>query len=212
MVTATGMNTEFGQVAGMLQAVKQRATPLQMNLDRLGKFLGLGAIAIVIPIATLGFIRGREIVEMFVWGVSLAVAVVPEALAAVVTIGLAIGMQKMAKRNALIRKLAAVETLGSTTVICSDKTGTLTQDQMTVRQLFTNGQLTDVTGGGYEPAGHFYRGNSIINTGDVHLQRLFQSAALCNDSRLMEMDGTWQIKGDPTEGALVVLAAKGGLL
>ena len=149
---------------------------------------------------------------MFVWGVSLAVAVVPEALAAVVTIGLAIGMQRMARRNALIRKLAAVETLGSTTVICSDKTGTLTQDQMTVRQLFTNGQLTDVTGGGYEPAGQFSRGNSVIDTGDVHLQRLFQAAALCNDSRLMEVDGTWQIKGDPTEGALVVLAAKGGSL
>ena len=211
VVTATGMNTEFGQVAGMLQEVKQRATPLQMNLDRLGKFLGLGAMAIVIPIATLGFIRGREIVEMFVWGVSLAVAVVPEALAAVVTIGLAIGVQMMARRNALIRKLAAVETLGSTTVICSDKTGTLTQDQMTVRQLFTKAELTNVTGGGYEPVGEFTRGDSAIDTGDVHLQRLFQAAVLCNDSRLMQVDGSWQIKGDPTEGALVVLAAKGGL-
>ena len=211
VVTSTGMNTEFGQVAGMLQAVEQRATPLQMNLDRMGKFLGLGAIALVIPIAALGVIRGHQIVEMFVWGVSLAVAVVPEALPAVVTLGLAIGVQRMARRNALIRKLTAVETLGSTTVICSDKTGTLTQDQMTVRQVFINGRSIDVTGGGYEPAGQFFRDNSVIDTGDVHLQRLFQSAALCNDSRLMEVDGTWQIKGDPTEGAMVVLAAKGGL-
>ncbi len=211
VVTSTGINTEFGRIAGMLQGVEEGPTPLQMNLDRMGKFLGLGAIALVIPIATLGVIRGHRIVEMFVWGVSLAVAAVPEALPAVVTIGLAIGVQGMAKQNALIRRLTAVETLGSTTVICSDKTGTLTQDQMTVRQVFINGQLIDVTGAGYEPAGQFLRSNSVVDTGDVHLQMLFQSAALCNDSRLMEVDGTRQIKGDPTEGALVVLAAKGGL-
>ena len=211
VVTTTGMNTEFGQVAGMLQEVTERATPLQMNLDRLGKILGLGAIALVVPIATLGVIRGHEIVEMFVWGVSLAVAVVPEALPAVVTIGLAIGVQSMARRNALVRKLTAVETLGSTTIICSDKTGTLTQDQMTVRQVFINGQLIDVTGGGYEPVGQFLHNDSAADTGDIHLQKLFQSAALCNDSRLVEVDGTWEIRGDPTEGALVVLAAKGGM-
>tara|TARA_B100000315_G_scaffold246578_1_gene274031 strand:+ start:885 stop:3611 length:2727 start_codon:yes stop_codon:yes gene_type:complete len=212
VVTSTGMNTEFGQIAGMLQEVEERATPLQMNLDRLGKYLGLGAVALVIPIATLGVIRGHPVVEMFVWGVSLAVAVVPEALPAVVTIGLAVGVQMMAKRNALVRKLTAVETLGSTTVICSDKTGTLTQDQMTVRKVFINGRLIDVTGGGYEPVGQFFYGNSAVDTDDVHLQKLSRSAALCNDSRLMEVDGTWQIKGDPTEGAMVVLAAKGGLL
>jgi Ca2+-transporting ATPase len=212
VVTTTGMNTEFGQIASMLQEVEERATPLQMNLDRLGKFLALGAITIVTPIATLGVIRGHEPAEMFVWGVSLAVAVVPEALPAVVTIGLAIGVQMMAKRNALIRKLTAVETLGSTTVICSDKTGTLTQDQMTVRQVFINGELIDVTGGGYEPVGQFLRNGSAIDNDDIHLQRLLQSAALCNDSRLVEVDGTWEIRGDPTEGALVVLAAKGGVL
>jgi len=208
IVTATGMSTEVGKIAGMLEEVEERRTPLQESLDRMAKAIALGAIALIIPLVAAGILRGHGWIEMVVWGVSLAVAAVPEALAAVVTIGLAIGVQRMAKRNALVRKLPAVETLGCTTVICSDKTGTLTQDRMTVRRLLVAGSTITVSGVGYEAAGGFERdGRPIDPREDPAVRLLLQAGALCNDS---EFKGPDSAHGDPTELALVVLAAKAG--
>jgi Ca2+-transporting ATPase len=196
----------------MLQEVEEKQTPLQVSLDRLGKWLGSGVLVISALVALLGILRGHEILEMLIWGISLAVAAVPEALPAIVTISLAIGATRMVKRHALIRKLTAVETLGSTMFICSDKTGTLTQDKMTVRQLYVNGQLVDVSGAGYEPQGEFYLSDQPLKPDEeVHLQTLLRIGVLCNDAHLVQDNGTWHIKGDPTEGALVVAAAKAGL-
>jgi len=213
IVIATGMKTEFGKIATLLEVVEEEQTPLEKNLDRTGKMLGYACIGIVGVVAILGIIRGHTLMEMFVWGVSLAVAAVPEALPAVVVISLSIGVQKMVKRHALIRRLAAVETLGSTTVICSDKTGTLTQDEMTVRQVYAGGRLIAVSGVGYEPKGEFtIEGKAIDTAGDLSLQSLIRIGTLCNDTKLILHEGAWDVKGDPTEGSLVVLAHKAGLL
>ena len=146
MIVGTGMSTEFGRIARMVESVEASRTPLQENLDWLGATLGKGALAVVGLVVVVGLARGLPIIELLVFGIALAVAVVPEALPAVVTISLAIGVQRMIKRHALVRRLPAVETLGSTSIICSDKTGTLTKDEMTVRQIFTAGQLYEVTG------------------------------------------------------------------
>lgn len=212
IVTNTGMATEFGKIATMLQEVKEERTPLQINLDRMGKWIAIGALTLCFILAGLGVMRGHGLLEMFIWGVSLAVAAVPEALPAVVTISLALGVQRMVRRHALVRKLPAVETLGCTTFICSDKTGTLTQDQMTVRRIYVNGKLIDVTGVGYEPKGEFYFNGAVVDPGqEIALQTLLMASNLCNDTSLTSVNGTWGIKGDPTEGALVVAAAKAGL-
>ena len=212
IITTTGMNTEFGKIATMLQDVETEQTPLQVNLDRMGKWIAIGALSLTFVLALLGVMRGHGILEMLIWGVSLAVAAVPEALPAVVTISLAIGVQRMVRRHALIRKLPAVETLGSTTYICSDKTGTLTQDQMTVRKIYSNGQIINVSGVGYEPKGDFSIDSSAIDPKQEDaLEILLRAGSLCNDTRLNYIDGTWGIKGDPTEGALVVTAAKAGI-
>jgi P-type Ca2+ transporter type 2C len=211
---ATGMRTEFGKIASMLQDVKEEDTPLEKNLAKVGKWLAYICIAVVIIIVALQLIfsTGHTLLEMFIWGVSLAVAAVPEALPAVVVISLSIGVQRMVKRHALIRRLAAVETLGSTTVICSDKTGTLTQDQMTVRQVYTAGQLIDVTGAGYIPEGEFkIEDKNLDASATAPLQKLLQIGTLCNDTSLITTESGWEIKGDPTEGALVVAAAKAGI-
>ncbi|HUV49508.1 MAG TPA: cation-translocating P-type ATPase [Anaerolineae bacterium] len=214
IVTGIGMATEFGHIADMLQEVKTPPTPLQISLDKIGKALGFACLVICLILAVAGIVIGifDNILNAFIWGVSLAVAAVPEALPAVVTITLAIGVQRMAKRHALMRRLPAVETLGCTDFICSDKTGTLTQDQMTVKKLYVGNRIIDVTGAGYEPKGDFYlHGNSYDPRQDHHLQRLMQINVLCNDSQLVTVDGAWQIKGDPTEGALAVAAAKAGI-
>jgi P-type Ca2+ transporter type 2C len=210
VVVATGMNTEFGKITGMLQSVEAGQTPLQENLDRVGKTLAKAALVIVLLIVALGVLRGQPLLEMFIFGIALAVAVVPEALPAVVTISLAIGIQRMAKRNALVRKLPTVETLGSTSVICSDKTGTLTKDEMTVRKIYAAGHWFDVSGSGYEPTGEIHNGSQIGSI-DQNLKSLLRGAALVSDARLVQMNGRWDIKGDPTEGALVVAAAKAGM-
>ncbi len=210
-VTATGMRTEFGEIAGMLQSVESEDTPLQKHLDRLGKTLAKAALVIVIVISGLGFLRGQPLLEMFIFGIALAVAVVPEALPAVVTISLAIGVQRMVKRHVLVRRLSAVETLGSTSIICSDKTGTLTKDEMTVRKIFVSGKMIEVTGAGYEPHGDFIEdGKSTMPS--AALLELLQGALLASDTRLIHhAEDGWDIKGDPTEGALVVAAAKAKL-
>lgn len=216
LVVATGMNTEFGKVAQLLQTVETGRTPLQQNLDKVGTVLARVAFVIVAMIAALGWLRGQPFIEMLIFGIALAVAVVPEALPAVVTISLAIGVQKMAKRNALIRRLTAVETLGSTSVICTDKTGTLTRDEMTVRKIFTAGKIYTVSGAGYAPQGEFSLNGSKLTEPTAELRQLLTAAVLASDAALVQDkeggrgDG-WRVKGDPTEGALVAAAAKAGL-
>ncbi len=211
-VTATGMNTEFGKIARMLQNVETNRTPLQDNLDKVGHALAWAALVIVAVIFALGLLRGQPLLEMFIFGIALAVAVVPEALPAVVTISLAIGVQRMVKRHALIRRLPAVETLGSTSVICTDKTGTLTKDEMTIRAVWAGGRLLEVSGAGYEPAGHFLQHGQVVEPGAA-MRQLFQAAVLSSDARIVreEVEQRWDVKGDPTEGAFVVAAAKAGL-
>ena len=212
LVVATGMTTEFGKIARMLEEVDTAKTPLQKNLDRIGKSLARAAFAVVAVIVILGLLRGQPFVEMLIFGVALAVAVVPEALPAVVTISLALGVKRMVRRNALIRRLPAVETLGSTSVICSDKTGTLTRDEMTVRRLYVAGHMIEVSGSGYEPVGTF-SSNGFDPAKSQAVSMLLRAAALASDARVEKRDGsgTWEVKGDPTEGALVVVAAKAGL-
>ncbi|MDW8327369.1 MAG: cation-translocating P-type ATPase [Anaerolineales bacterium] len=212
LVVGTGMSTEFGRIAQLLQTVERSRTPLQENLDRVGTMLARAAFVVVIVIVALGLWRGQPLLEMFLFGIAMAVAVVPEALPAVVTISLAIGVQRMVKRNALVRRLPAVETLGSITVICSDKTGTLTQDEMTVRRVYVAGQMLEVSGAGYEPHGRFSRNGQPIDPPES-LRELLRAAALASDAYLVQGEGDyrWEIKGDPTEGALVVAAAKAGL-
>ncbi|MBI2906294.1 MAG: calcium-transporting P-type ATPase, PMR1-type [Chloroflexi bacterium] len=212
VVVATGMKSEFGKIAQMIQEVEEGETPLQESLGVVGKWLGIGSLAIVAFVALLGVLRGHEILEMFIWAVSLAVAAVPEALPAVVTISLAIGVQRIARRNGIIRKLPAVETLGCCNYICSDKTGTLTQNEMSIRKIYVNGDLVEVTGVGYEPKGDFMLHGKVIDaTKAGPLRTLLESVTLCNDSRLVAVDGAWKIHGDPTEGAMVVAAAKAGI-
>ena len=211
VVTCTGMGTEIGRIAGMLQTVEAEKTPLQKNLDRVGASLAKAALVIVLIIVAFGVVRGQPLVDILIFGIALAVAVVPEALPAVVTISLALGVQRMTKRHALMRRLPAVETLGSTTVICSDKTGTLTRDEMTVRALYADGMLVSVAGSGYRPEGSISlpEGESVLPS---VFRQLLEAGALCNDSNLERDEaGEWSIRGDPTEGALIVVARKSGL-
>jgi Ca2+-transporting ATPase len=209
-VIATGMASEFGKTAEMLQSVETARTPLQENLDKVGGALARIALVIVAIVVALGLHRGQPFIEMLIFGIALAVAAVPEALPAVVTISLALGVQRMARRNALVRRLPAVETLGSTSVICSDKTGTLTRDEMTARRLRVAGETFEVSGAGFEPRGGFLRDGRPVEPPQT-VKLLLRAAALTSDARLTRTDDRWQIKGDPTEGALVVAAAKAGL-
>ncbi len=212
LVSATAMQTEFGKIAQMLQDVETGRTPLQQNLDKVGTVLGRAAFVVVAIIVALGLFRGQPFIEMLIFGIALAVAVVPEALPAVVTISLAIGVQKMVKRHALIRRLPAVETLGSTSVICSDKTGTLTKDEMTVRKIYTGGQMIEVSGSGYIPEGNFSTSGTPLSAPTDALRQMLIAATLASDTRLVnDPDAGWDIKGDPTEGALIVAGAKAGL-
>ena len=213
IVVESGMNTEIGHIAEMIQSYEEEPTPLQGKLDQLGKWLGWGALAICGIVFLAGWIQGRDLLEMFMVSVSLAIAAVPEGLPAVVTICLALGLQRMAKRHALIRKLPAVETLGSATAICSDKTGTLTQNEMTAVQLYVDRTLLTVTGEGYRPEGEFQDdGRPVDLVAYPGSRLLLRAATLCNDAFLENENGDgWRMMGDPTEGALVVGAAKAGL-
>ena len=212
IAVATGMETEFGKIAKMLSTVETGKTPLQENLDRVGHILARISIAVVALIVVLGLFRGMPFIEILIFGIALAVAVVPEALPAVVTISLAIGVQRMVKRNALIRRLSAVETLGCISVICSDKTGTLTKDEMTIRKILFDGETIDISGTGYDPMGEFRQKGALIDPSNP-LKMLLQTGLLASDASLYkDVESTqWRIKGDPTEGALVVAAAKAGL-
>lgn len=216
VVVDTGMNTQLGMIATMLKSVEDEQTPLQRRLDQLGKSLGWAALIVCALVLGIGVIRGGDLLEMFMVAVSLAIAAVPEGLPAIVTISLALGMREMINRHALIRRLSSVETLGSATIICSDKTGTLTQNEMTVTRIWSDGQFVEVTGRGYKPEGEFLVDGKAV---DIHQYQGIMSTlwigAMNNDSYLeeMESDGqekTYRIIGDPTEGALVVAAAKAG--
>jgi len=218
VVTSTGMSTEFGKIAEEVMTVKTEKTPLEKRTEEIGKWLGIISLIICFLVAGISVFRevlwGKVdfpfIVTMVMFAIALAVAAVPEALAAIVTGALAIGMHQMAKQNALVRKMTAVETLGCTTVICSDKTGTLTKGEMTVRKIFTGGKAIEVTGAGYEPKGEL-KGSEIDIKNSKSLQLLLQGGLLCSDAVLGEKESKWFVKGDPTEGALVVAAVKAGL-
>jgi Ca2+-transporting ATPase len=218
VVTSTGMSTEFGKIAEEVTTVETEKTPLERRTDEIGKWLGIISLIICFLVAGISIVRealGGKIdlpfiVTMVMFAVALAVAAVPEALAAIVTGALAIGMHQMAKQNALVRKMPAVETLGCTTVICSDKTGTLTKGEMTVRKIFAGGRMIEVTGVGYTPEGEFKGSDTINITKEQSLQLLLKGGLLCSDAILDKKEGKWFIKGDPTEGALVVAAVKAG--
>jgi len=210
VITATGMSTAFGKLAGLLGEIERERTPLQEKLDQFGRWLGAATLIVVAFVAVLGILEGFDPFEMFLWGVALAVAAIPEALPAVVTVGLALGVRRMVKRHALVRKLPSVETLGSTNIICTDKTGTLPQNKLTVEKVYVNGTMLSVTGNGYEPAGDFFKDGQPVSE-DIHLHRLLVTGALCNDAGLVQKEGIGDIIGDPTEGALVVVAAKKGI-
>jgi P-type Ca2+ transporter type 2C len=216
IVTSTGMNTVIGKIAEMIQEDQVEDTPLQKKLAKMGKLLGTGCLIICAIVFLMGLLRGEPILEMFMTSISLAVAAIPEGLPAVVTIVLALGMQRMAKHNSIMKKLHAVETLGSTTVICSDKTGTLTQNQMTIVKMFIPGMEIDVQGDGYNPSGKITSQNNVVNVNEEpSVARLIEIQALCNDSRLehvvQDSLDEWRIIGDPTEGAMIVAAAKAGI-
>lgn len=211
LVTSTGGGTEFGKIAGELEGVASGRTPLQESLDRMGRLLAGVALGVVLLIVMLGLLRGQGLIDMLMFGIALAVAVVPEALPAVVTISLAIGVQRLIRRNALIRRLPAVETLGSTSVICTDKTGTLTRDEMTVRRIVQDGRVLLVEGVGYAPLGGFHTAQGVLAVEDIApLQRLLRAAALASDAEVHPAEGGWTISGDPTEAALIVAATKAG--
>ena len=207
VVTWTGMDTQMGNIAGMLNESPEESTPLQKKLDSLGKLLGIICLAVCAVIFALGLIRGMPFWEIFMTAVALAVAAIPEGLTVVVTVVLAMGMQRMVKVNAIIKRLAAVETLGSTTVICSDKTGTLTQNKMTIEKLYCNGRFYDVTGSGYSPVGGVFTADGNESTDNI--THLLEGMLLCNDAGYNP--STESIIGDPTEGAMVVLAHKVGM-
>ena len=216
VVTKTGMDTELGKIARMLQSVETEDTPLQQRMNQLGQVLVTSSMILVVVVITIGLLKAgwshlQDLVEV---SLSMAVAVVPEGLPAVITVTLALGTQRMVKRHALIRKLPAVETLGSVNTICSDKTGTLTQNKMVVQQVETVSNSFSVTGEGYQPTGEFFNAHQQPVTASEYqdLQLLLKACVLCNDATLYHIEGdSWDIIGDPTEGALLSLAGKAGL-
>lgn len=212
IVVRTGMETEFGKIAGAVQTIEEEQPPIKRKVERLGRQLGLVAIMGCTLVAVVYVFLGYNLIDVLMVSVSLAVSAVPEGLPAVITITLAIGASRMARSKAIVRKLASVETLGNTTAICSDKTGTLTKNEMTVRKIATNDMLVDVTGTGYEPTGRFLRNAVEVTPQEAaRLEPVLRVAALCNNAGLESGQEGWQIFGDPTEGALVVAAAKAGI-
>ncbi|NMC47279.1 MAG: cation-translocating P-type ATPase [Chloroflexi bacterium] len=217
VVISTGMNTQIGLIATMLQSVEEEQTPLQIKLDQLGKLLGYACLIISAVVFLSGWLQGGDALEMFMVAVSLAIAAVPEGLPAVVTISLALGMREMVKRHALIRRLASVETLGSATVICSDKTGTLTQNVMTVTEVWADGKTVNITGTGYVPEGDFVMKGKKIDLHEVPaVSTTLWVGSVNNDSELEGFENedgktSYRIIGDPTEGSILVAAAKAGV-
>jgi P-type Ca2+ transporter type 2C len=223
MVIGTGMRTEMGKIADLIQSTDSMQTPLQQRLEQLGKILIVVALGLTALVVIAGIMHDHNPYQMFLAGVSLAVAAIPEGLPAIVTIALALGVQRMIKRRAIVRKLPSVETLGCATVICSDKTGTLTQNKMTVSRLWVDGKRIEVTGTGYQPNGEFIDDGKVMALNrNTALARLLELSYLCNNAQLTEEKAgkksllgkekkEWGIIGDPTEGALLVVATKAGI-
>ncbi|HWR55899.1 MAG TPA: heavy metal translocating P-type ATPase [Negativicutes bacterium] len=223
VIVSTGMHTEMGKIAALIERQEADTTPLQRRLEELAKYLVYGCLGVSGLVFLMGLRRGERLLNMFQTAASLAVAAIPEGLTAIVIIALAMGVQRMSKRNIIIRKLSSIETLGCANVICSDKTGTLTQNQMTVRAIYTAGQLWRVSGEGYTPRGRFYHNGQAAKP-DADLKKVLSAASLCNNAKLVHNKETkgsltamkerlkaWTIEGDPTEGALIVAAAKAGI-
>ena len=212
VVTATGMDTEFGKIARMLADVTEDQTPLEARMATIGRVLSVICLTVAVGASVLGVFRGHAWLEMLIWGISLAVAAVPESLPAVVTGALAIGTTRMARKNAIVKRLPAVETMGCTTVICTDKTGTLTKNEMTVRRLFLDGEMVEVSGSGYEPSGSFAIGGAAVSPGDHPvLAEMARIAMLCNDAALdgdrRHLDGA----GRPHRGGPPGVGTEGGV-
>ncbi|MCF8008385.1 MAG: HAD-IC family P-type ATPase, partial [Halanaerobiales bacterium] len=212
IVTGTGNKTEMGEISDLLSETEDKKTPLEEKLDQMGKSLIVITLFLAGIISLIGIISGNEVIDMIKTGIALAIAAVPEGLPAVATITLAIGMRRMAKHNALVKSLPAVETLGSTTVICTDKTGTLTENQMTVNQIYLPNRYINVTGTGYKPEGEFIENNKTIELKKEHTLKLFlKSAIFSSNAVINKEDNIWNVVGDPTEGAVITAAKKAGL-
>lgn len=206
-VTGTGMKTKLGNIASLIQE-KEEPTPLQMRMNQLGKFLAMIALGASVLILGIGIFRGASPLQMMIVALALAVAAVPEGLPLTMTLSLSFGMHKMAKKNAIIRRMMAVETLGSTTIICTDKTGTLTKNEMTVQKLYVDDQIIGVTGAGYKPEGSFYLNHGNGKKKHPEWDDLFKVAILCNNANLFETGKRWEPVGDPTEVSLITLGGK----
>ncbi len=199
MVTATGMNTEIGKITTQVQEVKPPPTPLQRNISKLGRYIGVMVIGLVALLVGVGLAKGYKFEDIFTLGIAALVSAIPEGLPVMVTVVLAFGMRRMAQRRALIRKLPAVETMGAVTVICSDKTGTLTESEMTLREIYVDGKTIEVTGVGYRPEGRLLEnGRPIEPKEDKSLSLALKISVLCNDAALKSEDGKFRLMGDPT--------------
>jgi Ca2+-transporting ATPase len=215
LVVMTGMRTEVGRIAGDVQATERAVTPLQQRLSKLGGHIGLASIGAATTIFVFGLLRGFSIGDMLLFAVAAAVSAIPEGLPAVISVVLAVGVQRMSKQNAIVRRLPAVETLGSTTVVCTDKTGTLTRNQMTVRRVWTNDHCYTVEGEGFAPEGRLTADDSepinLEQPSSRSLRTLFEIGALANNAQLLEENGEWTVRGNPTDGALIVVSRKLGI-
>ena len=212
LVVATGMQTQIGRIAAEVRATGREDTPLQKRMHKLGMFLGIAGVAFAAGVFGLGMLRGYKVIEMLMFSVAVAVSAIPEGLPAVISVTLALGVRRMAGRNAIIRRMPAVETLGSTTVICSDKTGTITKNQMTVQRIWAGGRIYEVSGEGYALEGKIKSeggDQGKILSGD--LRKLLEIGLHCNNAALKEKEGQWVVEGNPSEGALIVTAMKAGL-
>ncbi|MEA2115814.1 MAG: cation-transporting P-type ATPase [Thermodesulfobacteriota bacterium] len=210
IVTATGDHTEVGRISQLISSAQDLATPLTRKIAHFSHILLYAILLLAVITVAVGMLRGQPLFDMFMAAVALAVGAIPEGLPAAVTITLAIGVSRMAKRRVIMRKLPAVETLGSTTVICSDKTGTLTENQMTVQAIMAGSVHYEVSGAGYAPLGRIVRQDGTDDVNTTALSECLRAGVLCNDSLLLEKESSWQVQGDPTEGALLASAAKGG--
>src|SRR5690625_1392666 len=211
IVVNTGMHTVMGQIASLMVKTKKAITPLEHKLAELGKILIVVVLLLTALVVSVGVYQGQPIYDMFLAGVSLAVAAIPEGLPAIVTVALSLGVQRMIKRKAIVRKISAVETLGCASIICSDKTGTITENEMTVKELYLNDQFINVTGDGYSAIGDFYKNNDVIQRDYPNLESMLLYGMLCNQANLFIKRGKYIVDGDPTDGALLIAARKLGL-
>jgi len=211
IVVETGMNTAMGQIASLMMTTKKIITPLERRLSELGKILIVVAFIMTALVVVLGVMQGRPMYHMFLAGVSLAVAAIPEGLPAIVTVALSLGVQRMIKRKAIVRKLSSVETLGSASVICSDKTGTMTENQMTVKEIYINNDFLGISGEGYNVEGEIFHGQRKVDRSYPNLENMLLYGTLCNQAELKVKKGKYFVDGDPVDGALIVAARKFGM-